>query len=79
MRIAPSIVAGLIAVLAALASPALATNPSSVNSHANANAKQTDEDTSSPGDDRNFSSNSAAATYLEAAVRPAENTAGFCR
>jgi hypothetical protein len=48
MRIAPSIVAGSIAVLAAIASPALA-NTTSVNSHANANAKQTDEDTSSPG------------------------------
>jgi hypothetical protein len=38
MRIAPSIFVGSIAVLAALASPALA-NGSSPNSHANANAQ----------------------------------------
>ncbi|HEY6578268.1 MAG TPA: hypothetical protein VIY09_03020 [Rhizomicrobium sp.] len=48
MRIAPSIVAGSIAVLAAIASPVSA-NTSSLNSHANANAKQTDEGASSPG------------------------------
>jgi hypothetical protein len=47
MRIV-SIIAGSIAVLAAIAAPATAT-PSSLNSHANANAKQTGENASSPG------------------------------
>jgi hypothetical protein len=47
MRIAQSIIAGSIAVLAAIASPALA-NGSSPNSHADANAKAVDE-ASSPG------------------------------
>ena len=47
MRIAQPIFAGSIAVLAAIAAPALA-NGSSPNSHADANAKAVDE-TSSPG------------------------------
>jgi hypothetical protein len=47
MRIAQSIVAGSIAILAAVASPALA-NSSSPNSHADTNAKAVDE-ASSPG------------------------------
>jgi hypothetical protein len=47
MRIAQSIVAGSIAVLALVASPALA-NGASSNSHADANAKAVDA-TSSPG------------------------------
>jgi hypothetical protein len=42
MRIAPSIFIGSIAVLAALASPALA-NGSSPNSHANANAQAVED------------------------------------
>ncbi len=42
MRIAPSVFVGSVAVLTALASPALA-NSSSPNSHANANAQAVDE------------------------------------
>ena len=48
MRIAQSIFAGSIAVLAAVASPALATG-SSPNSHADASAKTTGEEPSIPG------------------------------
>ena len=48
MRIAPSIFVGSIAVLAALASPALA-NGSSPNSHANANAQAVEDATQKNG------------------------------
>ncbi|MGA2056848.1 MAG: hypothetical protein ABSG88_16230 [Bradyrhizobium sp.] len=48
MRIAQSIFVGSIAVLAALASPALANN-SSPNSHANTNAQAVDETPASSG------------------------------
>jgi hypothetical protein len=48
MRIAQSIFVGSIAVLATLASPALA-NSLSPNSHANANAQAVEEAPSSPG------------------------------
>jgi hypothetical protein len=48
MRIAQSIFVGSIAVLAALASPALA-NSSSPNSHANANAQAVEEAPASSG------------------------------
>lgn len=44
MRIAQPIFVGSIAVLAFLASPALAASSSSLNSHAGANAKQVDEE-----------------------------------
>ena len=48
MRIAQSIFVGSVAVLAALASPALA-NSSGPNSHANANAQAVEEAPGSPG------------------------------
>jgi hypothetical protein len=48
MRIAHSIFAGIVAVVAALASPALA-NGSSPNSHANANAQAVEEAPASSG------------------------------
>ena len=46
MRVAQSIFAGSVAVLAALASPAFAKS-SSLNSHANANAQKIDEEPAS--------------------------------
>jgi hypothetical protein len=70
MRIAPSIFVGSIAVLAALASPALA-NGSSPNSHANANAQAVEDvPNSSPchayqkGPDGSWAATKAAAATL---------------